>query len=65
MAKLSDVRRGLEILGRTGDHNVDAQHDELFCGGPDPERFNVVEREELKARGWRWDASLDCWAIFT
>lgn len=67
MADQRDVMRGLEILmGYKPDGvtwNCDAQHDELFAEGPDPEALGGDDARELADRGWTWTG--ECWRRFT
>lgn len=70
MARMRDIRRGLEILEKFQDDAtdpcaVDAQHDELFAAGPAPEKLNAEDRTELSRLGWSWHADLECWSSFT
>lgn len=56
------------LAGKHDDaYSLQAEHDELFCGGPSPEDPKWSD-DELKAMvecGWRWDDSVESWAIFT
>lgn len=44
--------------------NCDAQHDELFMGGPEPEKLSAEHRDRLEALSFRW-TEYDSWAVFT
>lgn len=63
------IARGLLMLDSKVEeqYGCNAQHDELFAAGPAPDSdaWDDSELVSMAAWGWRWDASLDSWAIFT
>jgi hypothetical protein len=63
------LKAGLEILLKyqsLGEPDeVSSEHDELFLGGPEPDKLFQSERDILDRLGFRWQRDLDCWAVFT
>lgn len=69
MSDMKDLRDGLDILLKYKqpgvDGNCDAQHDELFASGPPPDSIKPSDLKMLNKLGWRWDAEVESWALFT
>lgn len=65
MAKMSEIKEGLEILLKYGEDGVAAEHEVLYAGGTPPESIDHEDRVRLEELGWRWDAGLDSWSRFT
>lgn len=75
MATISDIIEGLSLLKAAniivnGDGNdpsaVDAQHDVIYCQGPQPEKIDPVMVKRLNELGWHWDRDYDCsWRCYT
>jgi hypothetical protein len=65
MATIRSVLRGLELLAKyEPEASVDAQHDELFSGGPPPDEMSPDDVAELDSLGWLHDED-DGWSRFT
>lgn len=67
--KTKDIARGIALLlplqPDSDGYSLQAEHDEIFMGGPPPEQMPTETAEELKALGWNWNKSLESWQAFT
>ncbi len=63
---MKDIHEGLGILLKyKPDGSCDAEHDEIFAEGPEPEAMAPEDAARLDDLGWRWDGSLGSWCKFT
>lgn len=67
MATYKEVIEGLQILAKYSEddeHQIAAEHDELYAGPDDPSVVTEDDRGRLNELGWRFDPGLGCWRRF-
>lgn len=60
--RVSQLIRGLELLGRAG--SIHAEHDQIFMDGPHPDELSALDNDELEHLGFFWDEE-EGWSHFT
>ena len=66
VAAAKKIFEGLKILLKyKPDAEVDAQHDVLMAGGPEPSKLDQAELKELDELGWSYDIREESWRAFT
>lgn len=62
---MKSVLAGLQVLAKYNDNaEFDAQHDEIFCGGPPPDAVTDDDKKVLEENRWRWSEEFECWRKF-
>lgn len=60
------ILEGLQILIKYDpDGSFNAEHDEVFAGGPPPDDMTLEDVKRLHDLNWRWKPDFPCWAKFT
>ena len=63
---MKDLLEGLQILIKYDPSgNVYAQHEQIFLGGPDPEKLSPEEAKRLEELHFHYDRKEDTWYVFT
>lgn len=65
MAKLTSIKRGLDILCMhitDDDDHISAEHDTIFFSG-DRNTMTEYEIKELESLGFLWDDEFDCFFV--
>lgn len=67
MATMQQIHDGLAILLKYEPDGGDvcAEHDEFFAGHIPPDKMSTVDLDSLAILGWRWDADVESWRLFT
>ena len=60
MSKIEKILYGLNIFKQHNQHDISAEHDEIYAGGKVPE----AETKTLEEMGWMWNDEYECWSIF-
>ena len=63
---ITQLYEGIKILIKYNtDGDISAEHDEIFCDGPEPNDLDASDLVVLKVNNWLWDEQFDCWKHFT
>jgi len=52
------------VVKDVGDFYVSAEHDEIFLGGPPPEKMKSQDVDRLEVLGVTYDENLPAWHMF-